>query len=141
MTSAEQVVRDFLGSLKRNDPDEVAAFFTPDGIYTDGPRGTTQGRAAIRQVFAAASERFPGGFDVAVQSLVSDGRTVMVERVDSFEVGNHSFEMEVAGIFEISDDGLIVRLRDYFDLKEIQDRVTRALEGDSAEPINRGLRA
>lgn len=53
----------------------------------------------------------------------------MVERIDHFEEANHSFDMAVAGIFEINDDGLIVRWRDYFDLKEIQDRVTRALEG------------
>ena len=130
MRAADQVVRDFFRSWKRNDPEEVAAFFASDGIYTDGPRGTNRGREAIRQVFAAASERFPAGFDVAVKSLVSEGRTVMVERVDRFEAGNHFFEMEVAGIFEISDEGLIVRLRDYFDLKEIQDRVTRALEGE-----------
>jgi limonene-1,2-epoxide hydrolase len=52
---------------------------------------------------------------VTVQSLVSDGRTVFVERTDRFEAGNHSIDMDVAGAFEISDEGLIVRWRDYFD--------------------------
>jgi limonene-1,2-epoxide hydrolase len=51
---------------------------------------------------------------VTVQSLVSDGRTVFVERTDRFEAGNHSIDMDVAGAFEINVD-LIVRWRDYFD--------------------------
>lgn len=69
MTPADQVVRDFFRSWKRNDPDEVAAFFASDATYTDGPRGTHRGRKAIRQEVAVVSERFPVGFDVAVQSL------------------------------------------------------------------------
>jgi len=70
---------------------------------------------------------------VAVQSLVSDGRTVIVERIDRFEVANRSFDMAVAGVFEVNNDGLIVRWRDYFDLKEIQDQVTRTLAGGGAD--------
>jgi limonene-1,2-epoxide hydrolase len=109
VASADQVTRDFSRSWKRNDPDQVAAFFARDAIYTDGPKGTHRGREAIRQEVAAASDRFPAGFDVTVQSLVSDGRTVMVKRTDRFEAGNPSIDMDVAGAFEINDEGLIVR--------------------------------
>jgi hypothetical protein len=38
VASADQVTRDVSRSWKRNDPDQVAAFFARDAIYTDGPK-------------------------------------------------------------------------------------------------------
>ena len=127
MTSADQVVRAFFDSWRRTDSDEVAAFLTPDATYTDGPRGTSYGRDAIREVMAAAFTQFPAGFDVTVRSLVSDGRTVMVERTDRFEVAGRSFAMDVAGALEVNEGGQISRWRDYFDLKQIQDEIAASL--------------
>jgi limonene-1,2-epoxide hydrolase len=47
----------------------------------------------------------------------------MVERIDTFQARGRTFGMDVAGAFELDQQGLILRWRDYFDLKEIQDRV------------------
>jgi limonene-1,2-epoxide hydrolase len=127
VASADQVVRAFFDAWTHNDPDEVAAFFTADAAYTDGPRGTSYGRDAIRKVMAAALMQFPRGFDVTIRSLVSNGRMVMVERTDRFEVAGRLFEMDVAGALEVNEDGLIARWRDYFDLKQIQDEITASL--------------
>ena len=120
---AEATIRRFFEAWKRNDPDEIVSFLREDAVYTDGPRGTHRGSAAIREMVVQANKLTPGGFEVAVRSLVSDGTLVMVERIDRFQARGQTFGMDVAGAFEVDDQGLIYRWRDYFDLKEIQDRV------------------
>jgi limonene-1,2-epoxide hydrolase len=120
---AEATIRRFFEAWRRNDPDEIVSFFREDAVYTDGPRGTHRGSAAIREMVVNANKLTPGGFEVEVQSLVSDGTLVMVERIDRFQARGRTFAMDVAGAFEVDDHGLIFRWRDYFDLKEIQDRV------------------
>ena len=51
----------------------------------------------------------------------------MVERVDTFEAQGKSFDLEVVGGVEIDGRRLIKRLRDYYDLQSLMDRVAAAL--------------
>jgi limonene-1,2-epoxide hydrolase len=123
--SAEQVVRQFLAALKQSDVDELVGFFSDDAVWTDGPRGTYRGVDAIRAEIESQVQLVPS-LAVEVKNLVANGGTVMVERADTFETQGKSFDLEVVGVFEIDGSGLIKRLRDYYDLKSLMDRVGAA---------------
>ena len=123
--SAEQVVRRFLAALKRSDVDELVSFFSDDAVWTDGPRGTYRGVDAIRAEIESQVQLVPS-VTVEVKNLVATGGTVMVERADIFETQGKSFDLEVVGLFEIDGSGLIKRLRDYYDLNSLMDRVAAA---------------
>ncbi len=123
--SAEQVVRQFLAALKRSDVDELVSFFSDDAVWTDGPRGTYRGVDAIRAEIESQVQLVPS-LTVEVKNLVATGGTVTVERADTFETQGTSFDLEVVGVFEIDDSGLIKRFRDYYDLQSLMDRVAAA---------------
>jgi limonene-1,2-epoxide hydrolase len=123
--SAEQVVRQFLAALKRSEVDELVSFFSDDAVWTDGPRGTYRGVDAIRAEIESQVQLVPS-LTVEVKNLVAAGGTVMVERADTFETQGKSFDLEVVGVFEIDGSGLIKRLRDYYDLNSLMDRVAAA---------------
>jgi limonene-1,2-epoxide hydrolase len=123
--SAEQVVRRFLAALKRSDVDELVSFFSEDAVWTDGPRGTYRGVDAIRAEIESQVQLVPS-LTVEVKNLVATGGTVMVERADTFETQGKSFDLEVVGVFEVDGSGLIKRLRDYYDLNSLMDRVAAA---------------
>jgi limonene-1,2-epoxide hydrolase len=61
-----------------------------------------------------------------VKSQVANGGTVMMERVDSFNLGGKPFFMEMMAAFEIDADGRIKRYRESFDLKSITDQIEEA---------------
>jgi limonene-1,2-epoxide hydrolase len=61
-----------------------------------------------------------------VKSLITDGRMVMLERVDSFHVGGKDFSMEVMAAFVIDSDGLIKRWRESYDLQSVTDQIEAA---------------
>ena len=124
--SAELVVRNFLAAWKRSDVDELVSFISDDAVYTDGPRGTHHGIDAIKTELQSFVKAAPSTI-VDVKTLVSDGGTVMLERVDNFEIQGKPFGLEVAGVFEVDGNWRINRWRDYYDLKSIQDRIADAL--------------
>jgi limonene-1,2-epoxide hydrolase len=88
-------------------------------------RGTYRGVDAIRAEIEPQVQIVPS-LTVEVKSLVATGGTVMVERADTFETQGKSFDLEVAGVFEIDGSGLIKRFRDYYDLNSLMDRVAAA---------------
>ena len=124
--SAELVVRNFLAAWKRSDVDELVSFISDDAVYTDGARGTHHGIDAIKTELQSFVKTTPSTI-VDVKTLVSDGGTVMLERVDNFEIQGKPFGLEVAGVFEVDSNGRINRWRDYYDRKSIQDRIADAL--------------
>jgi limonene-1,2-epoxide hydrolase len=123
--AAEQVVRRFLAALKRSDADELVGFFSADAVWIDGPRGTYRGVDAIKAEIESQAQVVPS-ITVEVKNLVASGGTVMVERADIFETQGKSFDLEVVGVFEVDGDGRITRLRDYYDLNSLMDRVAAA---------------
>jgi len=118
-------VRRFLAALKRSDVNELVSFFGADAVWTDGPRGTYRGADAIRAEIEAQVQLVPS-ITVEVRNLVASGGTVMVERADVFEIQGKSFDLEVVGVFEVDGNGRIVRLRDYYDLNSLMDRIAAA---------------
>ena len=127
--SAESVVRKFHAAWLQSDLDELVSFFSNDAVYTDGPRGTHRGIDAIRAELGAMVKIVPSTA-IDIKKLVANGGTVMVERVDSFKIEGRLFDLEVAAVFEVDNDGRITRWRDYYDLKSIADRTA----GASAAP-------
>ena len=118
-------MRRFLAALKRSDVNELVSFFGADAVWTDGPRGTYRGADAIRAEIEAQVQLVPS-ITVEVRNLVASGGTVMVERADVFEIQGKSFDLEVVGVFEVDGNGRIVRLRDYYDLNSLMDRIAAA---------------
>jgi limonene-1,2-epoxide hydrolase len=110
----------------RGDLDEIVAFFSDDAVYTDGPRGTSQGAEAIRAQMSSTLDTVPST-TAEVKTLVASGGLVMVERVDIFEMAGKKFDVEISGVFEVDAEGRISRWRDYYDMRSLEDRVAAAL--------------
>ena len=55
-------------------------------------------------------------------NIAADGPVVMTERVDVFKLPDKSFEVQIMGIFEITD-GRINAWRDYFDMNQFTSRM------------------
>ena len=123
--SAETVVRNYLAAWKRSDLDELVSFISDDAVFTDGPRGVHHGIDAIRAELETMVKVVPST-SVDIKKLVASGGTVMVERVDNFKLGGKPFDLEVAAVFDVDDNGRIKRWRDYYDLKSLEDRITSA---------------
>ena len=88
------------------DPDEHTRLFAlAEKIYAGyGPRGTHHGIDAIKTELQSFVKAAPSTI-VDVKTLVSDGGTVMLERVDNFEIQGKPFGLEVAGVFEVDGNG------------------------------------
>jgi len=111
---ADGLVREFCAAWERLDPDEIAAYFTPDAIYHNIPMQPIVGRDAIRQLLASFKTAIVSiRFEVLRQ--VSTGGIVMNERVDYINNGSRTIALPVMGVFEVSE-GQIKAWRDYFDL-------------------------
>ena len=123
--SAETVVRNYLAAWKRSDLDELVSFISDDAVFTDGPRGVHHGIDAIRAELETMVKVVPST-SVDIKKLVASGGTVMVERVDNFKLGGKPFDLEVAAVFDVDDNGRIKRWRDYYDLKSLEDRIASA---------------
>lgn len=58
-----------------------------------------------------------GRVAIDVVNLLSEGRVVMVERVDYLAAPDRTISVPMAGVFEVRD-GQITAWRDYFDLSQ-----------------------
>ncbi len=108
------VVRAFCEAWSRRDPEEIANWFTDDGVYHNMPMEPAKGRDNIlnllRFILAPARK-----VEFEIKGIAADGNTVFTERVDRFEMDGKRVELPVAGVFEI-ENGKIRAWRDYFDL-------------------------
>lgn len=114
MADNERVIRDFIQAWSRLDPDEIAAFFTEDGVYHNMPAGPVAGRANVRGFIAGFAKDWTSTqWDIL--TLVSRGDIVIAERLDRTRVGDRPVDLPCCGVFEMQD-GKIKIWRDYFDL-------------------------
>lgn len=115
-TDPDALVREFCAAWERMDPDELAAYFTEDGVYHNIPMAPFEGRDAIREGLAGMKAMISSiRFDIHRQ-VVSDG-LVMNERTDHLKMGDATVALPVVGVFEITD-GKIRAWRDYFDMAQ-----------------------
>jgi limonene-1,2-epoxide hydrolase len=124
--SPESVVRGFLAVWTDPNLDEImTTYFSNDSVYINGPFGSFRGLDAIRSHLQAQID-IVRWESIDVKSLVADGGTVMMERVDNVSRGGHTLSLEVMAAFEVDADGTLKYWRDSFDLKSITDQIEAA---------------
>lgn len=114
MADNEQVIRDFIAAWPRLDPDELVAFFTPDGVYHNMPTRPVAGHANLK-AFIAGFVKDWTSTEWDLLNLVSKGDLVIAERLDRSMVGDKPVHLPCCGVFEMQD-GKIKVWRDYFDM-------------------------
>jgi limonene-1,2-epoxide hydrolase len=108
------IIREFIGAWTRLDPDELASYFTEDGVYHNMPMGPVAGRENVKQFITG----FIGPWtrtEWDVLHLVCEGDVVIAERLDRTTAGDKSVDLPCTGVFEMQD-GKIKVWRDYFDV-------------------------
>ena len=110
----DALVTRFCAAWTRMDADELAAYFTDDGVYHNIPMAAAEGKAAVHEMLSGmktmiASIRFE------VHRQIAQGNVVMNERTDHIEMGGKTIALPVVGVFEIEGDK-IRAWRDYFDM-------------------------
>lgn len=123
MSDNSRVVSAFISAWSRRDPDELAAFFTVDGVYHNMPARPVAGREAIRGFIAAFAKNWTAT-EWEVLNLVAEGDVVFAERMDRTKVGDKSVDLPCCGVF-LMEGGKIKVWRDYFDMATY----TKALAG------------
>ncbi len=119
MSSNETTIREFIVAWSRLDADELAAYFTDDGVYYNMPTEPVEGRENVRAFIAG----FMGSWestDWEILNIIAEGDIVMVERVDHTVALGNIIDLPCLGIFEM-EDGKIKIWRDYFDLATYTD--------------------
>jgi limonene-1,2-epoxide hydrolase len=114
MSENTELIEDFCKAWSRLDPVELAAYFSPDGIYHNMPAGPIQGREEIEKFIRG----FAGGWtqtDWEILNLAETGDVVIAERIDRTQAGDKSVDLPCTGVFTIRD-GKIASWRDYFDI-------------------------
>lgn len=109
------IVRAFCEAWSSRDPNKIAALMSEDCFYHNIPMEPVVGRPAI----AAFIRDFLGNartveFEIVTIAEAADG-TVLTERVDHFDYGEHRMALPVMGSFQVKD-GLVTRWLDYFDM-------------------------
>jgi limonene-1,2-epoxide hydrolase len=126
-TSAESVVREFLAGWEDPDANKLVGLFSTDAVFIE-PAGTYQGSDAIKAAFENLIKLFPS-ITIHVKTLVADDNHVIVERLDIAQFHGHPFEMEICAAFDVDSEKRITRFRDYYDFREIEERLQRVADG------------
>jgi limonene-1,2-epoxide hydrolase len=118
MEENERIIREFIEAWSRLDPEELAAYFTEDGVYHNMPIGPVSGRANVEQFIRGfAASWTETTWDIL--NIMSSGNLVTAERLDRTRAGDKSVELPCVGVFEL-EGGKIRTWRDYFDLATYQ---------------------
>lgn len=111
-----EFVEAFVSAWPSGDATPIAAMFSEDAVYLNGPHEPVHGRAAIEATISGFMA-MGGEVTVDMVNLLADERIVMTERIDHFVLAGQTYSLPVMGVFEV-DDGRITAWRDYFDLNE-----------------------
>ena len=114
MANNKAIIRDFIRAWSGLDPEELASYFTEDGVYHNIPGQAARGRDNVKKLI----EGFIGSWestDWELVTMLSDGDTVVAERVDRSVVNGKKVDLPCVGIFHM-ENGKIKLWRDYFDM-------------------------
>ena len=125
MSNNESIIREFVTAWSRLDAVELASYFAVDGIYHNIPSRPVQGRENIQQFIAGFIAPWEST-TWEIITLLSDGDTVIVERVDRTVVAGKAVDLPCTGVFELQN-GEIKAWRDYFDLATYTKALTEAM--------------
>ncbi len=110
----EQIIRNFIQAWSRLDAEELASYFTEDGVYHNMPTGPVAGRKNVQQMIAGFISSWTRT-EWDILHLVSAGDVVIAERLDRTKAGDKGVDLPCTGVFEMKN-GKIRVWRDYFDL-------------------------
>jgi ketosteroid isomerase-like protein len=97
------------------DIDGIMALFADDAELT-WAGGTFRGKAKVRKVVEWDVEQSPTArVDLTGIGIVTGDRLVVAERVVHLTADGIAYEEPALTVFEVDDDGLIVRMRSYYD--------------------------
>ncbi|MEZ0342295.1 limonene-1,2-epoxide hydrolase family protein [Mycobacterium sp. pV006] len=114
----EDIVTEFCAKWSAPDPEELASYFTEDGVYHNIPMEPAVGHDAIK-AFIGEFTAMTDGIDFVIHRQVSSGALVFNERTDVLRLKDgRQISLPVAGVFEIVD-GRIAAWRDYFDMEAV----------------------
>ena len=112
----DALVTQFCAAWTRMDADELAEYFTEDGVYHNIPMAPAEGKAAIHEMLNGMKSMI-SSIRFEVHRQVAQGDIVMNERTDHLEMGGKTIALPVVGVFEIDGDK-IRAWRDYFDMAQ-----------------------
>ena len=118
MEENERIIREFIDAWSRLDPEELAGYFSDDGVYHNMPIGPVSGRANVAEFIRG----FVGSWTETswdVLNVAATGNVVIAERLDRTRAGEKSVDLPCVGVFEL-EAGKIKIWRDYFDLATYQ---------------------
>ncbi len=122
-SSPESIARNFLRAREQGDLESVLELLSEDTVFTDGARGVHRGVDAIRAVLTEIGASAPT-VSRNVKTMVANDSTVIMERVDSFTLGEKNVQYEIAVAFDVDGAGRIKRWHEYYDRKSIIDQIS-----------------
>ncbi|MDH6243973.1 nuclear transport factor 2 family protein [Mycobacterium sp. OTB74] len=139
-TANEQLVLDFIHAAygQKMDVEAMTAMMAEDFVWQlNVPRSkVVKGRAAARAELIQHSELSTGMIEGSeIQTVVSSGNTVVVERIDVNDVGAKVLRFNVVAIFDVRD-GKLTGWREYWDTGHIAQQlgIDAAHMFDALEP-------
>jgi len=113
-----QIVTAFMSEFEKMDFDAGVSYAAENIEYINSPGTLVRGHDGIRSVlepfFAPIEEN-----EFVILRQITDGNTVVLERLDRHRAPQGWFELPVTGIFEVND-GKITYWREYFDVETIR---------------------
>ncbi len=115
----EKKMVEFLDLWVKSDVDLLMPYFHPDCVYTDMPYEPRRGEKEIRDFIAYCFTTLD--LDIETLRIASRGNFVYTERIEhvTFHDGR-KVDVPLAGVMELTDDGLLINWREYFDAREVE---------------------
>lgn len=115
-----ETVNEFMIRFCSADLDHACELVTDDVEYDNVPMGKNFGPEGITTFAGNMASSFDS-VEFIVHREAATGNVVLNERTDRFVKGEQTFDLLVAGVFEVTDDGKISLWRDYFDMGAVNE--------------------
>lgn len=122
-----ETVNEFMRRFCTMDLDSACELVSDDVEYDNVPIGKNLGPEGIK-AFAGNMNSNYDSVEFIVHREAATGDIVLNERTDRFVKGELTFDLLVAGVFEVNEAGLITLWRDYFDMGKVNEMLA-ALAG------------
>ncbi len=116
-----ETVNEFIRRVVAGDVDSACELVTDDVEYDNVPMGKNHGPEGIKAFLGAMGSGPVENIEFIIHRETATGNIVMNERTDRFVIGGTNYDLLVAGVFEVTNDGKISLWRDYFDMAVVND--------------------
>ena len=121
-------VHDYFEGINAERYDDVGALFGPDGVLLAPGTAPRRGAADIADYFRAALAPYPKHYDDPVR-IIEAGSVVTVEIHFTGELANGaSMEFDAVDVFDLDDEGRIVKMSSWYDSHAVRKTLRAALE-------------